>query len=653
MSNATWRCSCSRFLALAAPVIAVGIYAASRRISFKHLAVGAIALLACGQASAQVNPALYYDETIRRGGIVSALSDELFGESISLVDGRVSFRQVDVSLPTNSQLRVEFGRRTPHTDQGREPATTVLGLNWEMDVPFLLSTYDTRRGWVAGATGDQRCSGGSLVPPAHLGPWPYYHTTLVQQHTWWTGIDISLPGEGVRKMLHFVTDDTQVPADGKTYVATASGNMMVSCLDTLKNAPGEGFRLLTSDGREFFFDWMATRNAYDSRDDTSEPLTDYSDGNYDSWHTMTPLTDHFLYATLVKDRFGNFVKYTYDSGRPHRLLSIESNDGVSVALSYAADGLLNSATTNGRRWTYEYGSAPYSLAAPRQLVRVVNPDGSDWKIHITGHPFKGRVDPSFWNSCEMDPGASSASAPDPAASAAISITHPSGALGVFKFRNIVHGKNRSPGGCSIVNSNPDGSVGGTYSHAPYGLPAVYGVKSVYSKTISGPGLSPQQWTYSYFPTWSNDAEWQSAYGLCTSGPCNSTRTRVSAPGGETITYTFGNDYKYNDGHLLKVERAHSGVLYENSTTLFSRVGASNQAFPVSFGEFPTGSCLQMGGYPSTIDRCAPYGNRMSVMNLPVTSQAISRDGVTFSRTFSNFDSRARPTKIIKSSAPTP
>lgn len=617
-----------------------------------------LGVLVVGRASAQVRPDLYYDENVKRAGVVGALNDDLFGDSISMVDGRVSFRQIDVSLNTNSELKVEFGRRTPHAHQGREPATVVLGLDWEIDAPYLLATLDTRYGWIAGDSGElPRCSGGKLSPPAHNGPWPYYHQMMVQQHTWWKGIDIHIPGKGARKMLE-LAPGAQLPTDGKVYIATAAGNLMMSCLPAIQNGGGEGFMVHTPDGMQYRFDWVARRNANDSFDNATSASSDYDNGSYDSWHTMTPLTDYFLYATQVRDRFGNYVNYIYDPQNPHRLTRIESNDGASIVIGYNSQGLVSSATANGRQWLYEYATVaaiptPWNMPSSYRLSRVVNPDGSDWEISVTGFPFETKMPGDFWNYCNMDAGSAKSGAPLPAnEDSRMVITHPSGAIGDFRFRTIVHGKNRSPGGCSLTNAGePDGSNTGTYSYSPYGVPAAYAVRSIFGKTISGPGMANAQWAYTYFPSWSFDADWQSPVGYCASGPCNFSRTQVQKPDGSFVIYTFGNDYKYNDGQLLKVEHSAASNVIETKVSTYLAVGTTGMAFPSIFGIFPKGRCLNMYGYPATIDRCSPYGNPIGTMHLPLTSEVINRDGRNFARSYPQFDARARPTQVIKSSSP--
>ncbi|MFO5452990.1 hypothetical protein ACLBO7_31065, partial [Klebsiella pneumoniae] len=62
-------------------------------------------------------------------------------------------------------------------------------------------------------------------------------------------------------------------------------------------------------------------------------------------------------------------------------------------------------------------------------------------------------------------------------------------------------------------------------------------KSLVSKTLSGLGIQPASWTFSYAPHWSSS-------GGCTSN-CVST-TWENRPDGVQAPYVFGNDYTSNN-----------------------------------------------------------------------------------------------------------
>ncbi|HGM7091290.1 TPA: hypothetical protein ACKP8W_000395 [Stenotrophomonas maltophilia] len=139
-----------------------------------------------------------YDERLR-GARVAALGDDLFGDSLNRKDGTLQFSQTDVVVPTSSGMRVAFTRTTPKQKQGLDRAAAPLGASWEIDAPYMMGSYDQRRGW--NAAGGGRCSGSNLSPTEWVGPSPDFNTRVIPKHTYWSGIFINLPAVGYESLL--------------------------------------------------------------------------------------------------------------------------------------------------------------------------------------------------------------------------------------------------------------------------------------------------------------------------------------------------------------------------------------------------------------------------------------------------------------------
>ncbi len=89
---------------------------AQRRSRYStRLALGAMSLLLAlpelVAAQSSVTIPSEYDKVASLRTTVTALGPDLFGDEVSLYDGTVQFRQVDVSLPGNDNLPVEIARR--------------------------------------------------------------------------------------------------------------------------------------------------------------------------------------------------------------------------------------------------------------------------------------------------------------------------------------------------------------------------------------------------------------------------------------------------------------------------------------------------------------------------------------------------------------
>lgn len=588
----------------------------------------------------------YYDERLRASKSLAALGEDLFGDRINLQDGTVAFRQTDIRLATNSALSLSIGRKSPSGKQGLDAQFAVFGRDWELDVPYMMATYDTRDGWNVvnpdTTMSLNRCSIGHFIPKVRVGPWPYYYSQAVPQHMYWNGIEINIPARGEERMLE-ANAAQPMPGDGKTYTGTTKSGWRVSCLATIQNGSGEGFLVLLPDGTKYYFDWMANRNAIDLTDNDQVGVNGEGE---DPWHLLALLTDVFLYASKVEDRFGNYVKYTYDPAHPNRITKLESNDGARIDVLYNSAGQIATATTvaapgNGssRTWKYTYvvAGSPLPTAEHVRLSEIENPDGSKWtfsgslKTSRGNLTYGGLTESNFWSdACAANPKDLKSTSPPPqGTTASVVMTHPSGARGEFKFRRLYQGTNNTPGKCMNLDYGPQ-----ALHFVSQGVPRAYPADSLYEKRISGPGISDRTWFYMYYPSWSTAES-------CGSGCAGTSTTTVLTADGVLRTYVYGNDYSRNLGQLISEKTEKNGVTYSVKSYTYVTTASG---FPDNTGN------ISVGHYYTWLDL---YGNPFSFKNRPLKSSVIKIDGVSFSNIVNGFDGFVRPTSVTKSSAPSP
>jgi RHS repeat-associated protein len=553
------------------------------------------------QAQTAVSASDEYDRVITGAQTIATLGPDLFGESVNLKDGSTSFATTDVRIPTTSGLPLAIGRQlgvnTKDADKYVQPVVDgELFGNWKLDVPMIHGTFDERTGWASGSASNPsaRCSIVSAPPGVRsaFSGWDIYYYS----EDYWHGNTIEIPGKGKYPMLARLADNP-APADGDAYRWTTKGNWSISCIP-LRNGAGEGFRVTLPDGTRYSFDWMSSRRAAALKDthcenvflgyevrgvnvghlrpqdlsrlhrlDSGGSINGGGQATICNTEVVVNRREYFLHATKVEDRFGNQVIYNYDPSNPRRLLSMASSDGGTIGLSYGTNGKISTISTNGRQWQYQYEA---DARFGSKLVAVVQPDNSRWTFNygelstILDYDKKVR-----WPDCEPMVAATT--------TAVVTIGHPSGATGAFSFRNMLHGVDRTPGGCS--QPNPDRPLKVDLSHHLM----AYKVASLISKQITGPGLTPQVWSYAYQPSWSwNPSGYVDDCGFAPALCESTSKTEVTAPDGTITRSTFGNDYYRSVGQLQKTELISSGVIIQQKT--FGYVGSPiGQAYAARAG----------------------------------------------------------------------
>lgn len=297
-----------------------------------------------------------------------------------------------------------------------------------------------------------------------------------------------------------------------------------------------------------------------------------------------------------------------------RLLSITASDGAGLTLTYDANGKISQATTAGRVWQYKY--APLGTGTLTNLTEVVLPDSSKWKIEGPEHAYGAINTPSFGQYCNFNVGPYT-SYGDSYVSR-VRITHPSSAVGEFYFKGIAYGYNNTP----LAACTGTGSSG-----QMIGRPKAFLVTALHSKKIYGPGLTPKEWTITYSPSWSYEAE-------CTNGCANTSTTVVSTNDGKVETYVYGNDFKTNAHQLLSQTVSQGGITTRRDITyLTSLVGQP-------FNDYMAGPLGEEAA--NSLDN--PFLRR----NRPMLTETTYQDGMIFQKVVNSYDAFARPLSITTS-----
>lgn len=568
-----------------------------------------------------------YDKLVKATGEVSALGPTLFGDDVSLYSGGLSFTATDVSLPGNNKLPVAITRKfTAANHKGYQ--TDAMMADWELDIPNVSGTFAPD--WITSSitAPNARCSvsnvGAARPPTVYSGSTPYL------PESYWHGIQANMPGGGE---LMLVRPDVAKPTSGTYYWVTKEFTYF-SCLPTIKNGAGEGFQAITADGTKYTFDFMA---GY------VEPMfKGAKPGDPDIIRSR-----RVLYVTEIEDRFNNKVTYSYANtgpSQPAKLLSITSSDGRQLTLTHNSYGHVATVFDGTRTWTYDY---VYPTGSQQSLAKVVLPDTSEWQIDFAAlfraavRYYKGEpgtpqgTDPEPYRDC-FNPGSPVENAPIVG-----TITHPSGAVGEFSVSIQRFGRTNVPQLCSGVTTptnNPNDDV----SYYPMNWDAF----ALTKKRVTGPGLTPAEWNYTYDAVGS----FSSGTPVCSNGVCapacisdscaGSTKVAVAGPENTWMRYTFGNSYRYNEGKLLKLEVGAGPTDIKKTQVTSYQLAQSGQAYPAMVGTSPQ---PRSDAFDSEFVR-------------PARAQTTTQDGDTFNWVVNQcggidcFDTFGRPTTVTKYSS---
>jgi hypothetical protein len=561
-----------------------------------------VALLTCAANAAMAlndptpMPNEEYENKIHAAQVVSPLGSNFTGEDISLYDRSVSFSVTDVDIPGNNALAVRIGRRFKVIDRHNEGNLPGFG-DWDLDLPRIEGTFNSAIGWKLDDGTYNRCT--SQAYP-DVGP-----STVALAV--WSGTNLYIPGQGEQELL--VNDQPKLPTitDGQSYPWVTANFTRVRCLSqTATGYPGEAFVALTPDGTQYTFDYVVTYPASGLKlppnpefvPDTTPPERSTAYGHV--------ARDHVAFLpTRVEDRFANWVTYTYYPGTD-KLSDIVSKDGRKIHIDWNGAQISTvtaraAAPASDRQWSYNYVPVTgYAYAAT--LSTVTLPDQSQWTYSPIGTLKPTRAEASeggantecpYETDKRIDPGYH------------LTIGHPSGATVDFDFSYGRTRRTHTPiESCHLAY--------GTSGPSPFAS-AYWDGYQITSKTISGPGLANQNWTYAVDsiidPTF--------YYSGTATDPCPSCQqskvATVTEPDGTYKRYTFGVMYGLNDGKLLKIEQG-SGAASPLSTTdtqYISNNEISAQRFPDTVG--------------TSRNLIYSFRNRLR----PVKLTTITQDGVAF------------------------
>ena len=604
---------CRAFLALLFAASVVGCGGADPAMPAAPSEQG---LAAPGTSAASTSESIYTEsgKLTRADEAVTSLGPDLFGDKVNLYNGTVEFVQNDFAIPGNSALPMGVSRRL--TTGTMQPAGGIFG-DWDLEIPRLQGVFASATGWTIGggfpaSESGKRCSK-FRAPPQVLGQ---SNQGLFNPEEYWHGSSIYVPGQGSQEML-LRNSSTPYPTDGapaSAYPVVTKQHWVFKCLSTMARGTGEGFIAISPDGTQYQFDWMVTRYYPVVAKPTVEPTslpTGVGEGvirpNVNLGYLLQR-SEVWILPTVITDRFGNKVRYTYDSANPWQLKSIQDSDTASsprlITFNYTAGtNLVSSISQGNRKWDYSYRT----ITGGSALSGVKLPDGSKWTFNLDALTVTGGLSLGG-GSCDGDISLNGAVRTG-------TIDHPSGARGTFKIAGTQHGRSHVERQC---RGNP---ADGDWSYFPLYIDAF----SLQSKTIGGPGLPDATWSYQYGPA-------NASFSPCSGCPTTKTVT-VTDPRDVATRYTFGNRHRVNEGQLLQIDEGWNG-----STALRTVVRQYRAAGATGYAD-PVGTSPQSRQQGELAYRLAPEERK-------VTTQ----QGATFSWSGSGWDSFARPTLVTRASS---
>lgn len=530
---------------------------------------------------------------------------ELFGDTVNLYNGGLGIAHVDVSLPGNGNLPVSVGRRL--SLGSTIPSGRQFG-RWELDIPYIHTTTSTVDGWVT-RDGDQlRCTKFGAPRRANTG------VSQWNAVEFWPGNNLYVPGVGEQRMLARAAGNTRAPGGNTAaYPVVTSERWAFSCIALASGGAGEGFIAVAPDGTRYRFDRMVSYAATGLSkhisapmgylpETATEPVTStigYPSEYIGASNFFLPRKQYALLPSVVTDRFGNTVSYTYDPAKPSNLTKIQASDGRTISLTYGngdQSHLIQTVTDGTRTWNYSY----YNSHSGLDLDRVTQPDQSSWQLGGLKDMFTD-VQVNEYSTCSVPlsyiPHVLEGE-----------MVHPSGATARYRMEPIAHGRSQVPKARC-----------GDYVYILQ-TPRLFYAHSLLSKVITGPGLPSMTWLYDYGVS-------RNSYVGCTT--CVNTKTvSVTEPEGTVNLHTFGNHFGVNEGKLLQVDYGWNG-----STAL--------RTVLTQYRPFNAGPYLPEEGV--TERYMGDAGTNLKTM--PQEQRVTTQQGVTLTWKVEVFDDWARPLTI--------
>ncbi len=450
-------------------------------------------------AVAQFGPATIMDTDWREKnapeGKLTAHDFGLLGDTINLQTGALSFETVDVSLPGNSGLPVEFRRRV---NPGQMELNEMW--NWQVAVPRI-TTKIFGEDWFSGNRwGKNRCTNAlaSAIPSAS---WPTgYGNPALQPHEYSDGVILDIPGRVQTQVL-----DKSVsagwPASAKKVTAE---NWYLECITNIDGNGTEGFVAVAPNGDRYTFDKIISTGSHNTEFDIWTKPASQPPSYPPIYHEILVYYDS-LGVSEITDVDGNWVHFNYDSNG--RLESITSNDKRVIYIDRDGGFQVNEVVANpcanpdhdpttcaphpGRRvWKYNYqyqsawvykppvtynGTSGYTTKYWTTLTSVELPDGREWEYSLV-NLFATAVPGYLSNSCNQSP-------------RNVWVTHPDGVSGLFLLKEVTLklGRYVSGGAPYCPNTNMGSAGSSEWSD----------VMAVTRKKLSAPSIPTSIWEYDY------------------------------------------------------------------------------------------------------------------------------------------------------------
>ncbi|KRA51834.1 hypothetical protein ASD72_01740 [Pseudoxanthomonas sp. Root630] len=559
---------------------------------------------------------------------VRALGPDAFGEEISAYTGGISFSQTDVALPGNNALEVAVRRRLI-VDGNKSPSKPndenlwrgyMFG-EWELDLPYLTGMYSETAGWVVNTTTpNARCSSPATFNqfrPKDVSIGDVYFTS----YNFWNGISLNVPGSGEQGLLHRPAGGPLPMPTGSWTPLTTRSQWHFSCLSTLPSGQaGEGFLGLAPDGTKYWFNWMVS---YPERPLHGTAAMLLQNGITFRTHADLVRRNYRLYVTRVEDRFGNWVNYGWSGAN---LNSITASDGRSISLAYA-NGRIASVTAGSQVFQYAY--------ADGLLSSVTLPDSSSWTFSTSAmvnlarfvplsdaNPFDHPMSCQLMRRLKGD-------------EADIVLTHPAGIQGTFRLgykrlmRTNLDGSTMECDYINGVETNGVASPTTFWSHMPR-IPNRSDVLALKTKTMVGPGVPSQAWTYQHVD----------AYAVTPGWPVAGTRTVTTTdPDGSSTIEVYGTDALANEAQLLSQEAR------DGQNVLLRRVDNTYvQTSEMASMPFP-----DWMGQPLAYE----FIRGRSDYNRPMKRSVTRQQARDFIYQVDTFDVLVRPKQVTRKSQPSP
>jgi hypothetical protein len=413
------------------------------------------------------------------------LSANLAGENISLADGGLSFSATDISIPLNMAVSAAISRSYNRLSGQNDKEASEFG-DWSLDLPRIESTY---------LDGDIRLSPNYYSTRActeALAPGPIRVAlgNVAEQHEYWNGATLTIPGQGGGKLLN------KSPYGQSGYYGTTD-NMAIDCGED--GSGNEYFIVKTPNGLTYTLKQRRTIKGM--------PLVRKN---------KAAARKKLLYlATEVQDRFGNKLNYQYQGNGLLQYIKHTPKNGAQetlVTLVYSSNRV-TSVTSFGKTWRYEY--------VGKNLSKVIRPDNKFW--HYEFPSFVDYAPDTVLNSrnelaanqCDYKLSQDGGNL--------MRVTHPYGAVAEFDYAVQVHGRTEVPARDMRPTSynTPQPS---------YNINSCYATLAVTNKRLTINNGTTYQWKYRFSNNgqhW-NITNWNPSFWGSVSSTANTAYTTFNA-----------------------------------------------------------------------------------------------------------------------------